>query len=130
MKPQTLSWTRTIAFFKEKLNKKIDYGIRNFALLDDIAALMDDVVVMSKIAQNSRHIRDDLAANAEKASGFVSQRNSVLWAITKDLFKQIDNPTARFVLFCTLVNHSRTYIRRYLSCISKVPKNIRIHSSS
>jgi hypothetical protein len=41
----------------------------------------------------------------------------VLWAITKALFKQIDHPTARFVLFCTLVNHSRTYIRRYLSCL-------------
>jgi predicted DNA repair protein MutK len=28
-----------------------------FALLDDIAALMDDVVVMSKLPQNSRNLR-------------------------------------------------------------------------
>jgi hypothetical protein len=35
-----------IDFFKEQLNKKIEYGVRNFALLDDIAAIMDDVVVI------------------------------------------------------------------------------------
>jgi hypothetical protein len=33
----TLSWTRTIDFFTKQI---VDYGIRNFALLDDIAALM------------------------------------------------------------------------------------------
>jgi hypothetical protein len=40
----------------KKTKQIVDYGIRNFALLDDIAALMDDVVVMSKIAtkKNSR----------------------------------------------------------------------------
>jgi predicted DNA repair protein MutK len=44
-----------------------------FALLDDIAALMDDVVVMSKIATKKQQaLGDDLAVNAEKASGFVS----------------------------------------------------------
>jgi predicted DNA repair protein MutK len=44
--------------------------------LDDIAALMDDVVVMSKIStkKNSSNIRWWLAVNAEKASGFVSLR--------------------------------------------------------
>lgn len=57
-----------------------------FALLDDIAALMDDVVVMSKIAtkKTAGILGDDLAVNAEKASGFVSSREiPVLWAITK-----------------------------------------------
>jgi predicted DNA repair protein MutK len=42
------------------------YGVRNFALLDDIAAIMDDVVVMSKKPLKKRNIRDDLAVNAEK----------------------------------------------------------------
>ncbi|GIZ07499.1 DUF808 family protein [Flavobacterium sp. UMI-01] len=57
-----------------------------FLLLDDIAALMDDVVVMSKVAtkKTAGILGDDLAVNAEKASGFVSTREiPVLWAITK-----------------------------------------------
>lgn len=57
-----------------------------FALLDDIATLMDDVASMSKIAtkKTAGILGDDLAVNAEKASGFVSSRElPVLWAITK-----------------------------------------------
>ena len=57
-----------------------------FALLDDIAALMDDVAVMSKVAgkKTAGILGDDLAVNAEKASGFISDRElPVLWAITK-----------------------------------------------
>lgn len=57
-----------------------------FALLDDVATLMDDVAVMSKVAakKTAGILGDDLAVNAEKASGFVSDRElPVLWAITK-----------------------------------------------
>jgi len=57
-----------------------------FALLDDIAAIMDDVAVMSKVAakKTAGILGDDLAVNAEKASGFASSRElPVLWAITK-----------------------------------------------
>lgn len=57
-----------------------------FALLDDIATLMDDVAVMGKIAgkKTAGILGDDLAVNAEKASGFLSSRElPVLWAITK-----------------------------------------------
>lgn len=57
-----------------------------FALLDDIAVLMDDVASMSKMAtkKTAGILGDDLAVNAEKASGFVSSRElPVLWAITK-----------------------------------------------
>ena len=60
-----------------------------FALLDDIAILMDDVAVMGKIAtkKTAGILGDDLAVNAEKASGFVSSREiPVLWAITKGSF--------------------------------------------
>lgn len=60
-----------------------------FALLDDIAAIMDDVAVMSKIAakKTAGILGDDLAVNAEKASGFISSRElPVLWAITKGSF--------------------------------------------
>lgn len=57
-----------------------------FVLLDDIAAIMDDVAVMSKVAakKTAGILGDDLAVNAEKASGFISSRElPVLWAIAK-----------------------------------------------
>lgn len=47
---------------------------------------MDDVAVMAKVAtkKTAGILGDDLAVNAEKASGFVSSREiPVLWAITK-----------------------------------------------
>ena len=60
-----------------------------FALFDDIAVLMDDVAAMTKIAtkKTAGILADDLAVNAEKASGFVSNRElPVLWKITKGSF--------------------------------------------
>ncbi|WP_316843036.1 DUF808 domain-containing protein [Pedobacter gandavensis] len=57
-----------------------------FAILDDIAALMDDVSIAAKIAtkKTAGILGDDLAVNAEKATGFLSSRElPVLWAITK-----------------------------------------------
>jgi predicted DNA repair protein MutK len=75
--------------FEENItNKKIIKYMASgfFALLDDIAALMDDVAVMSKVAtkKTAGILGDDLAVNAEKASGFISSREiPVLWAITK-----------------------------------------------
>jgi predicted DNA repair protein MutK len=57
-----------------------------FAILDDIAALMDDVAVTAKIAtrKTAGILADDLAVNAEKATGFLSSRElPVLFAITK-----------------------------------------------
>jgi len=60
-----------------------------FAVLDDIAMLMDDVALASKIAtkKTAGILGDDLAVNAEKATGFVSTRElPVLWAITKGSF--------------------------------------------
>lgn len=60
-----------------------------FAIFDDIAALMDDVAVTSKVAASKTAgiLGDDLAVNAEKATGFLSSRElPVLWAITKGSF--------------------------------------------
>ncbi len=57
-----------------------------FALFDDIALLMDDVAVMSKLAakKTAGVLGDDLAVNANKASGFPPSRElPVLWAISK-----------------------------------------------
>lgn len=60
-----------------------------FAILDDIAALMDDVAISAKFAtkKTAGILGDDLAVNAEKSTGFVSSREiPVLWAITKGSF--------------------------------------------
>lgn len=60
-----------------------------FAVLDDISMLMDDVASMSKVAtkKTAGILGDDLAVNAEKATGFVSSRElPVLWAIIKGSF--------------------------------------------
>lgn len=56
-----------------------------FAVLDDIAVLMDDVALATK--KTAGILGDDLAVNADKATGFVSSREiPVLWAITKGSF--------------------------------------------
>jgi len=60
-----------------------------FALFDDIAYLMDDVAATTKIAakKTAGILGDDLAVNANKASGYASSRElPVLWAITKGSF--------------------------------------------
>lgn len=60
-----------------------------FAILDDIAALMDDVAVTAKVAttKTAGILGDDLAVNAEKATGFLSSREiPVLLKIMKGSF--------------------------------------------
>jgi len=60
-----------------------------FAIFDDVAALMDDVALASKIAtrKTAGILGDDLAVNAEKATGFLEKRElPVLWKITKGSF--------------------------------------------
>lgn len=61
-----------------------------FLLLDDIAMLADDVAVASKIAtqKTAAILGDDLAVNAQKATGFDQSRElKVIWAITKGSLK-------------------------------------------
>ena len=60
-----------------------------FAILDDIAALMDGVALNVKLAtkKTAGILGDDLAVNAEKSTGFIASREiPVLWAITKGSF--------------------------------------------
>ena len=59
------------------------------SILDDIAVLMDDVLILSKAATKKTVgiLADDLAINADKASGFVPNRElPVLWKLTKGSF--------------------------------------------
>jgi hypothetical protein len=56
------------------------------AILDDVAMLLDDTAAMSKVAakKTAGLLGDDLALNAEKATGFHASRElPVIWAITK-----------------------------------------------
>lgn len=56
------------------------------AILDDVATLLDDAAMMSKVAakKTAGLLGDDLAVNAEKATGFHASRElPVIWAITK-----------------------------------------------
>jgi predicted DNA repair protein MutK len=60
-----------------------------FAILDDVAVLLDDAAVMSKVAakKTAGLLGDDLAVNAEKATGFHASRElPVIWAITRGSF--------------------------------------------
>lgn len=59
-------------------------------LLDDIAALADDVALTTKIAtqKTAAILGDDLAVNAQKATGFEQSRElAIIWAITKGSLK-------------------------------------------
>jgi uncharacterized protein len=71
-------------FYTPILNTLMASGF--FAVLDDIGALMDDVASASKIAtkKTAGILGDDLAVNAEKATGFLASRElPVLWSIIK-----------------------------------------------
>lgn len=57
-----------------------------FALLDDLAALLDDVAVLTKVAakKTAGVLGDDLALNAEQVGGFSPDRElPVVWAVAK-----------------------------------------------
>lgn len=59
------------------------------ALLDDIATLLDDVAVLSKVAvkKTSGVVGDDLALNAEQVTGVKADRElPVVWAVAKGSF--------------------------------------------
>ena len=59
------------------------------ALFDDIAMLLDDAAMMSKVAakKTAGLLGDDLAVNAEKATGFHASRElPVIWEISKGAF--------------------------------------------
>jgi hypothetical protein len=61
-----------------------------FAILDDIAMLMDDAAAVTKVAVNKTVpiLGDDLAVGAQKSSTFKPSRElPVLWEITKGSFK-------------------------------------------
>lgn len=73
-------------------------------LLDDIAAVLDDVAVMSKMAakKTAGVLGDDLALNAQQVSGVRSERElPVVWGVAKGSFinKLILVPLALLISF-------------------------------
>ncbi|MDT8334902.1 MAG: DUF808 family protein [Desulfurivibrionaceae bacterium] len=57
-----------------------------FAILDDVAMLLDDAAAMGKVAakKTAGILGDDLAVNADNATGFHASRElPVIWAISK-----------------------------------------------
>lgn len=77
-------------------------GASLLTLLDDIAAVLDDVALMSKMAakKTAGVLGDDLALNAQQVSGVASEREiPVVWAVAKGSFKNklILVPSALFI---------------------------------
>ena len=61
-------------------------GSSLFALIDDIATLLDDVSIMTKVAakKTAGVLADDLALNAQQVTGFKADRElPVVWAVAK-----------------------------------------------
>lgn len=74
-------------------------GSSLFALIDDIATVLDDISVMTKVAakKTAGVLGDDLALNAQQVSGIRADRElGVVWAVAKGSFinKLILVPTA------------------------------------
>lgn len=65
-------------------------GTSLLALIDDIASILDDVAVMSKVAakKTAGVLGDDLALNAHQVAGVHTDRElPVVWAVAKGSFK-------------------------------------------
>jgi predicted DNA repair protein MutK len=65
-------------------------GASLLTLLDDIAAVLDDVALMTKVAakKTAGVLGDDLALNAQQVSGVRAERElPVVWAVAKGSFK-------------------------------------------
>ena len=65
-------------------------GTSLLALIDDIATLLDDIAVMTKVAakKTAGVLGDDLALNAQQVSGVRAERElPVVWGVAKGSFK-------------------------------------------
>ena len=65
-------------------------GASLLTLLDDIATVLDDVAVMTKVAarKTAGVLGDDLALNAQQVTGVRAEREiPVVWGVAKGSFK-------------------------------------------
>lgn len=85
-----MAWCETLsnACWYEGKDSKLA-GTSLLALLDDIATVLDDIAVMTKVAakKTTGLLGDDLALNAEQVSGVRADRElPVVWAVAKGSF--------------------------------------------
>ena len=79
-------------------------GSSLFALLDDIATLLDDISLMSKVAakKSASVLSDDLAVNAEQVIGMKADRElPVVWAVFKGSMRN-----KAILVPCALILHA------------------------
>ena len=72
-------------------------GSSLLALLDDIATVLDDVAVLTKVAakKTAGVLGDDLALNAQQVAGVKADRElPVVWAVAKGSLRQQGDPGA------------------------------------
>ena len=71
--------------------RKLPMASSLLALIDDIASILDDVTVLTKVAakKTTGVLGDDLALNAQQVSGVRAERElPVVWAVCKGLVSQ------------------------------------------
>jgi uncharacterized protein len=88
-RPAVLSGFRR-KIFNPLFARKIDVASSLLVLLDDIATILDDVAVMTKVAakKTAGVLGDDLALNAQQVAGVKADRElPVVWAVTKGSFR-------------------------------------------
>jgi predicted DNA repair protein MutK len=84
-------------------------GSSLFLLVDDIATVLDDVALLSKVAakKTAGVLGDDLALNAQQVAGVKAERElPVVWAVAKGSFinKAILVPSALAILAPLLID--------------------------
>ena len=80
-----------------------------FLLVDDIATILDDVALLSKVAakKTAGVLGDDLALNAQQVAGVKAERElPVVWAVAKGSFinKAILVPSALAIIAPLLID--------------------------
>ena len=103
-------------------------GSSLLALIDDIATLLDDVSVMTKVAakKTAAVLGDDLALNAKQVSGVRADRElPVVWAVFKGsvLNKLVLVPAALLIsAFCALADYTAAHAWRSLFVLRRFRK--------
>jgi len=103
-------------------------GSSLLALLDDIASILDDVSLMTKVAakKTAGVLGDDLALNAQQVAGVRAERElPVVWAVRRFAEEQ-GHPRARRAghqRVCTLGHHAALDGGRRLPVLRRLRKD-------
>ena len=98
-------------------------GSSLLVLIDDIATVLDDVAILSKVAakKTAGVLGDDLALNAEQVSGVKADRElAVVWAVAKGSFAREAMSRARGQIQSSSGVHFKTKIGEKGTCTRHV----------